>query len=125
MLPLSNGVMEVGHDYDGMTPSGMDWAMLYEMVGAGLPVPGFLGHSKRALQREKFISAEGDWRRIVWMNHALGEELLPILEVLAASAGISSFVEMIATEENAQTEDEILAHMEVVGHPALVMEPMI
>jgi len=59
MLPLSNGVMVVGHDYEGMTPSGMDWAMLHEMVGAGLPVPGFLGHSKRALQREKIISAEG------------------------------------------------------------------
>ncbi|MEA3396684.1 MAG: CO dehydrogenase/CO-methylating acetyl-CoA synthase complex subunit beta, partial [Chloroflexota bacterium] len=77
MLPLSNGVMVMSHEYEGMTPSGMDWAMLYEVVGAGAPVPGFLGHSKRALQRDKFISAEGGWRRIVWMNHTLREELRP------------------------------------------------
>jgi len=125
MLPLSNGVMVVGHDYEGMNPSGMDWAMLYEMVGAGMPVSGFLGHSKRALQRDKFIAAEGGWRRIVWMNHALREELRPVLDVLAAKVGIPGFVEMIATEQNAMTEDEILTHMEAMGHPALVMEPMI
>ncbi|MEA3351584.1 MAG: hypothetical protein U9Q82_13270, partial [Chloroflexota bacterium] len=35
MLPLSNGVMVMSHEYEGMTPSGMDWAMLYEVVGAG------------------------------------------------------------------------------------------
>ena len=125
MLPLANGVMVVERAYDGMTPSGMAWAMLYEMVGAGMPVPGFLGHSKRALHRDKFIAAEGGWRRIVWMNHALREELRPALEALADKGEIPGFVEMIATEENALTEDEIMAHMEAIGHPALMMEPMI
>ncbi len=124
MLPLANGVMVVGRNFDGLTPSGMDWPMLHEMVAAGMPVPGFLGHSKRALHRDKFIAAEGGWRRIVWMDAALREELAPILESLAAAAGISGFVEMIATEAQAQTEDEILAHMEAVGHPALQLAPM-
>ena len=125
MLPLSNGVMVIDHAYEGMSPSGMEWAMLYEMVGAGAPIPGFMGHSKRALHRDKFIAAEGGWRRIVWMNHALREELRPILDALAIGAGISGFVDMIATEQNALDEEEILAYMESVGHPALMMEPMI
>ena len=125
MLPISNGVMVMEHTYDGMTPSGLDWTMLYEIVRAGAPVPGFIGHSKRALHRDKFISAEGGWRRIVWMNHALREELRPVLDALAIKAGVSGFVDMIATEENALTEDEILAHMEASAHPALVMDPMI
>jgi acetyl-CoA synthase len=125
LLPLANGVMVIGRAYNGMTPSGMEWTMLYEIVGAGMPVPGFLGHSKRALHRDKFIAAEGGWRRIVWMNHALREELRPALEALADKGEIPGFVEMIATEENALTEDEIMAHMEAVGHPALMMEPMI
>ncbi|MBE9525301.1 MAG: hypothetical protein IMY76_09385 [Chloroflexi bacterium] len=125
MLPLSNGVMVIEHAYDGMTPSGMDWPMLYEIVGAGMPVPGFFGHSKRALHRDKFIAAEGGWRRIVWMNHTLREQLRPILDALANDAGVPGFVDMIATEQNALTEDEILAHMETVAHPALIMEPML
>ena len=125
MLPQSNGVMVVDRNYTELTPSGMDWAMLYEMVGAGVPVPGFIGHSKRALQRDKFIAAEGGWRRIVWMNHALREELRPVLDALATEAGVPGFVDKIATEKNALTEDEILAHMETGAHPALMMDPMI
>jgi len=125
MLPMTNGVMVVDRSYKELTPSGMDWTMLYEMVGAGVPVPGFIGHSKRALQRDKFIAAEGGWRRIVWMNHALREELRPVLDALATEAGDPGFVDKIATEKNALTEDEILAHMETGAHPALMMDPMI
>jgi acetyl-CoA synthase len=124
MLPLSNGIMVIEHTYEGMTPSGMDWAMLSEMVGAGTPIPGFLGHSKRALSTHKFISAEGGWRRIVWMNHALREELRPMLETLAAEEGVPGFVDMIATEQNGESEEEILLYLEEAGHPALMMEPM-
>ena len=124
MLPLSNGVMVIEHTYEGMTPSGMDWSMLYEIVGAGMPTPGFLGHSKRALGSQKFISAEGGWQRIVWMNHALREELRPVLEALAAEAGVPGFVDMIATEQNSVSEEEILLYLESAGHPTLMMEPM-
>jgi acetyl-CoA synthase len=125
MLPLTNGVMVVEHGYSGLTPSGMDWDMLYEMVGAGMPVPGFLGHSKRALHRDKYIAAEGGFRRIVWMNHSLREELRPILEALAEKEGLSGYVDMIPTEENGTTEDEILAYISTVNHPALQLAPII
>ncbi len=124
MLPLSNGVMVIEHSYKGMTPSGMDWDMLYEIIGAGAPMPGFLGHSKRAVGTPKFISAEGGWRRIVWMNYALREELRPILENLAAEADVPGFADMIATEQNSLDENEILQFLEGAGHPVLTMEPM-
>ena len=125
MLPGCNGVMIVEREYEGMTPSGMNWEMLYELVAAGAPVPGFMGHSKRALHREKFISAEGGWQRIVWMNHTLREELRPVLEKLADEAGICGFVDKISTENDGLTEDEILSSMEACAHPALAMDPMI
>ena len=124
MLPIANGVMVIDFTYKEMTPSGMDWDMLYEMVGGGVPVPGFIGHSKRAVAGRKFISAEGGWRRIVWMNYALREELRPALEDLAAEAGIEGFVDMISTERDALTEEEVLARMEAVGHPALTLDPL-
>ena len=124
MLPLANGVMVIDHTFHDLTPSGMDWDMLYEMVGAGMPVPGFIGHAKRFLHSKKYISAEGGWRRIVWMNHSLREELRPALEALAAEEGIEGFVDMIATEREAQSEEEVLAYIEAAGHPALALEPM-
>ena len=125
MLPLSNGVMVVDHSYEGLTPSGMEWAMLYEMVGEGVPIPGFLGHSKRALNTDKFIAGEGGWKRIVWMNHTLREEMRPALEARAVEAGLSGFVDKIATEKVSVNEDEILTYLKEAGHPALAMEPMI
>lgn len=125
MLPLTNGVMVVAHAYEGLTPSGMDWTTLYEMVGSGAPMPGFLGHSKRALASAKFISAEGGWQRIVWMSHALREEMRPVLEELAAAAGMPGFVDMIATEQVGVDEDQILPFLEEAGHPALAMDPML
>ncbi len=125
MLPGCNGVMIVERDYDGMTPSGMNWEMLYELVATGAPVPGFMGHSKRALHRDKFISAEGGWQRIVWMNHTLREELRPALEILAAEADNHGFVDKISTENDGVNEDEIMLVMDACAHPALAMDPMI
>jgi hypothetical protein len=49
----------------------------------------------------------------------------PVLTALANHAGLPGFVDRIATEENALTEDEILAHLQTAGHPALMMEPML
>lgn len=124
MLPATNGVMLVDRTFAGMTPSGMDWDMLYEMVGGGVPAPGFIGHSKRLVRSVKFISAEGGWRRIAWMNHTLREEMRPALEALAAAEGVDGFVDKIATEQDASTEEQVLSHMEKVGHPALGMQAM-
>jgi acetyl-CoA synthase len=124
MLPLVNGVMVTDHAYTGMTPSGMDWSMLYETIGGGAPVPGFLGHSKRLVPSSKFIAAEGGWRRIVWMNHSLREEMRVALETLAATEGVENFVDKIATEQDVSSGEELLAHVETVQHPVLKMEPM-
>ena len=58
------------------------------------------------------------------MDHALREELRPALEALASEAGIAGFVDMIATEQEATSEEKVQAFMEAAGHPALTMEPM-
>jgi acetyl-CoA synthase len=39
--------------------------------------------------------------------------------------GIPNFIDMIATEEQGTTEDEIYAFLEQVGHPALTMESIL
>ncbi len=58
------------------------------------------------------------------VNYALREEMRPVLEQLAAASGLVGFVDKIATEQDALTEEQVLAHIESAGHPALGMEPV-
>ena len=124
VLPSTNGIMTVYRNFPGMTPSGMKFSTLAGTVGGGLQTPGFIGHSKRYVASNKFISAEGGAKRIVWMNRELKEELEPELRRIGRSEGIESFIEMIADETVAVTEEEVLAYITRMNHPALSMPPL-
>jgi len=124
VLPSTNGIMTVYRNFPGMTPSGMKFSTLAGTVGGGLQTPGFIGHSKRYVASNKFISAEGGARRVVWMNRELKEELEPELRRIGRSEGVENFIEMIADETVAGTEEEVLAYITKMNHPALGMPPL-
>jgi acetyl-CoA synthase len=121
VLPSCNGIMTVYRNFPGMTPSGMKFSTLAGTVGGGIQTPGFIGHSKHYVSSRKFISAEGGARRIVWMNRELKEELSPELLEVGRREGIENFPAMIADETVAVTEEEVLAHITRMNHPALTM----
>jgi acetyl-CoA synthase len=124
VLPSTNGIMTVFRDYTGMTPSGMKFSTLAGSVGGGMQTPGFIGHSKHYIGSKKFISAEGGAKRIVWMNKALKEELAPMLEEIGRREGIDDFIDRIADETIAITEEEVLEYITKKSHPALSMAPL-
>jgi acetyl-CoA synthase len=124
VLPSTNGIMTVYRNFPGMTPSGMKFSTLAGTVGGGLQTPGFIGHSKHYISSNKFISAEGGAKRIVWMNRELKEELEPELRRIGRREGIENFLEMIADETVAVTEEEVLAYITKMNHPALSMPPL-
>ncbi|MGB8953285.1 MAG: acetyl-CoA decarbonylase/synthase complex subunit alpha/beta [Candidatus Aminicenantales bacterium] len=124
VLPSTNGVMTVYRNYTGMTPCGMKFSTLAGTVGGGVQTPGFVGHSKHYIGSPKFISAEGGVRRIVWMDRALKEFMEPVLRRLGEHAGVENFVEMIADETVAVTEEEVLKFLRGKNHPALTMPPL-
>lgn len=125
LLPMANGVMIVDRDYSGMTPCGMTFSTLAGTIGGGVQMPGFIGVGKYYLGSEKFISADGGFSRLVWMPKALKEQLTPLIEKQSKRIGDPDFINKIADETTATTEDEVLEFMQKVGHPALVLEPMI
>ena len=125
ILPLTNGVMIVNREFIDMTPCGMRFSTLAGTVGGGLQTPGFVGHSRRYIASPKYILGDGGFKRIVWMTKELKEDIGPMLEERAKEEGIEGFLDMIADETIATTEDEVLEHLMKVGHPALEMEPMI
>ncbi|MDP3013401.1 MAG: CO dehydrogenase/CO-methylating acetyl-CoA synthase complex subunit beta, partial [Candidatus Subteraquimicrobiales bacterium] len=124
ILPLCNGVMVVNREYPGMTPSGMKFSTLAGSVGGGVQTPGFIGVGKQYLVSKKFISAEGSFKRIAWMPKALKDSMYEQLKKRAEEIGAPDFVDKIADETVAVTEEEVMNHMVQVGHPALEMSPM-
>jgi len=125
IIPEANGIMVVHRDYSGMTPSGMSFTTLAGSVGGGVQTPGFLGVGKLYILSNKFISAEGGLKRLVWMPKELKELLGDKLKQRARDIGDADFVEKIADETVATSADELVKFLEKVKHPALEMDPLI
>ncbi len=125
ILPMANGIMIVNREFPEMTPCGMKFSTLAGTVGGGNQVPGFVGHSKHYITSKKFILAEGGIKRIVWMPSALKEEVADVLAARAEAEGLSKdFVDMIADENSATSEEEVMEFIAQKGHPAAAMDPM-
>lgn len=124
VLPLANGIMTVNREFSGMTPCGMKFSTLAGSVGGGQQTPGFVGHSKQYIGSKKFIQAEGGIKRLVWMPKMLKEELRPLLEKRGKEIGVENLIDLIADEEIATTEEEVMEFMQKVKHPALELPPL-
>jgi acetyl-CoA synthase len=125
MLPSCNGVMTVGRDYSGDTPSGMKFTTLAGVMGGGASSPGFIGHSKYNITQKKFILGDGGLLRMVWMPKVVKDEMYDKINARGKEMGIENFADMIADETIGVTEEEILPFLQEKGHPALSMEPLI
>ncbi|MDA8403703.1 MAG: acetyl-CoA decarbonylase/synthase complex subunit alpha/beta [Desulfobacteraceae bacterium] len=124
-LPSCNGVMTVGRDYPGDTPSGMKFTTLAGVMGGGAQSPGFVGHSKYNITQKKFILGDGGLLRMVWMPKMLKEELKDRIEKRGAEMGCPDLYNMIADETVGTTEEEILSFLQKAGHPALSMPSIV
>lgn len=124
ILPMTNGIMVVDRNSSMMTPCGMKFSTLAGSVGGGMQNPGFMGHSKLYIGSKKFISGDGGLLRLTWMPKQLKEEMRELLDMRAKELGVQGFVDMIADETVANTEDEAMAYISQTGHPALTMDSM-
>ncbi len=124
LIPEVNGVMVVSREDTSMTPSGMTFSTLAGMAGGGLQTPGVMGVGKFYLISPKFISADGGFKRVVWMSSVLKESMADELHAVAEREGDPELIERIADERSATSVDDLLAWLEERNHPALVMDPM-
>ena len=125
VLPLANGVMVVNREYQGVTPCGMSFGDLASVTGGGAQTPGFVGVGRLYLSSPKFLAADGGAKRLVWMPKSLKEGIRERLQKESQRIGAPDLLDKIATEEDAMTEEEVLAYLEKVGHPALSLAPLI
>ncbi|MHC4323139.1 MAG: acetyl-CoA decarbonylase/synthase complex subunit alpha/beta [Planctomycetota bacterium] len=126
VLPSTGGIMIVNREYPEMTPCGMKFSTLAGTVGGGQQTPGFIGHSKHYINSKKFIAAEGGIQRIVWMPTMLKEEVMDAFIKRADELGLGGkdFLDKIADETTATTEEEVLEFITKNNHPATALEPM-
>jgi acetyl-CoA synthase len=124
LVPEANGVMVVNREDTSMTPAGMTFSTLAGVAGGGLQTPGVMGVGKYYLISPKFISADGGFKRVVWMSSILKETMSDELKAVANREGDPDLIERIADERSVTTVDELMAWLEEHNHPALVMEPI-
>src|SRR3990172_7931772 len=124
IVPEANGVMIVNRGFTGMTPIGMKFSTLAGTVGGGAQTPGFMGIGRFFLTSKKFLSAEGGFKRVVWMTKNLKESFAEEFKKRAQEEGIPDLIDRIADETVAEDSDKLLAYLTEKGHPALTMDPM-
>ncbi len=124
LIPEANGIMVVSREDPSMTPAGMTFSTLAGIAGGGLQTPGVMGVGKFYLLSPKFISADGGFKRIVWMSSCLKEMMADEFTAVAAREGDPGLLERIADERHVTTVDELLAWLTDHEHPALTMDPM-
>jgi acetyl-CoA synthase len=124
LIPEANGVMVVSREDTSMTPAGMTFSTLAGMAGGGLQTPGVMGVGKYYLTSPKFISADGGFRRVVWMSSVLKQTMAAEFAEVAAREGDPDLIAKIADETICTDTDGLLAHLEATGHPALMMDPI-
>ena len=126
ILPMTGGIMIVNREYSEMTPCGMKFSTLAGTVGGGNQTPGFIGHSKHYINSKKFIAAEGGIRRIVWMPRMLKDDIKDTFIKRAEELGLGGeeFLNKVADETTATTEEEVLEFITKAEHPVTALEPM-
>ncbi|MFH1907994.1 MAG: LAGLIDADG family homing endonuclease [Chloroflexota bacterium] len=124
LIPEANGVMVLSREDTSMTPAGMTFSTLAGVAGGGLQTPGVMGVGKFYLASPKFISAEGGFKRVVWMSSVLKETMAEEFQVVAEREGDPDLLDKIADEREVTTVEQLLAWLEQHNHPALALPPM-
>jgi len=124
VIPEANGVMIVSREDTSMTPAGMTFSTLAGMAGGGLQTPGIMGHGKFYILSPKFISADGGFRRVVWMSSVLKEQMAEQLKAVAEREGLPDLIDRICDERSAIDVEGTVAYVTEKHHPALEMPPL-
>ena len=124
VVPEANGIMVVSREDLSMTPVGMTFSTLAGIAGGGLQTPGMIGIGKYFLLSHKFISADGGFKRLVWVSRNLKETMAEELKAVCEREGIPDLLDRIADGDSATTVEELVVFLDEHGHPALSMDPI-
>jgi acetyl-CoA synthase len=102
----------------------MTFSTLAGMAGGGIQTPGVMGVGKFYLASPKFISADGGFKRVIWMSSVLKDSMSAELMAVAEREGDKELIDRIADERSVTSVEELVPWLEAHEHPALTMDPI-
>jgi len=117
--------MVLSREDTSMSPAGMTFSTLAGMAGGGLQTPGIMGHGKFYILSPKYLSADGGFKRVVWMSSVLKEQMADQLLKVAEREGVPGLIESICDERSATDVEGLLKFLQEKEHPALSMPPLL
>ncbi len=123
-IPEVEGVIVVSREDTGMTPMGMKFSTLAGIAGGGVQTPGVMGVGKYYMLSPKFISADGGFKRVVWMSKNIKDSMVEELKGVAEREGIPDLIDKIADSESVTTVEELQEWVKSKNHPVLDMPTM-
>jgi acetyl-CoA synthase len=123
-IPEVEGVMVVSREDTSMTPMGMTFSTLAGIAGGGLQTPGVMGVGKFYLTSPKFISADGGFKRVVYMSSFLKESMAAEFSAVAEREGVPDLIDRVADERSVSSIEELVEWVKEKDHPALEMGVM-
>ncbi|MBS7625941.1 CO dehydrogenase/CO-methylating acetyl-CoA synthase complex subunit beta [Candidatus Bathyarchaeota archaeon] len=110
-IPEVDGMGIVHRDFKGPTINGLPFSTMADSTAGGRQVDGFHGISIEYMRSNKFLQADGGWKRIVWMPSAVKERVLNFVP--------PELVEKIPTEKDVHSIDELKDFLKSKNHPII------
>jgi len=110
-IPEVDGFGIVHRGFKDVAPNGLPFSTLADSTAGGRQIDGFHGVSVEYMRSPKFMHADGGWNRIVWLPKEIKERVAKFIP--------AELVDMIATEEQAKTIDDLKAFLKEHAHPVV------
>ncbi len=110
-IPEVEGYGIIDRGTKGVAVNGLSFSTLADSTAGGRQVDGFHGISIEYMRSPKFLQADGGWNRIVWMPQSVKDRVKEFMP--------KEIVDLVATENDAKTVDELKAFLEKKNHPVV------
>jgi acetyl-CoA decarbonylase/synthase complex subunit beta len=110
-IPEVDGLGIVHRGYKDVAVNGLAFSTLADSTAGGRQVEGFHGLSIEYMRSQKFLQADGGWRRVVWMPREIKERVKDFIP--------AELIDRIATEEEAKTIEELKVFLSEHDHPVV------
>jgi acetyl-CoA decarbonylase/synthase complex subunit beta len=110
-IPEVDGLGIVHRGYKDLAVNGLAFSTLADSTAGGRQVEGFHGLSIEYMRSQKFLQADGGWRRVVWMPREIKERVKDFIP--------AELIDKIATEEEAKTIQELKVFLSEHDHPVV------